>query len=112
MTSLTLRRIGWIGASLGLTSVLVGCNDMQSSAPTGDVGGSTTGSSTAQNDLNTVNGLNSANGLNSLDGLAAGAGLMTDANGRKTVSYLVRCALATGDTLVKQDQNNVNYTFK
>src|SRR5260370_18636530 len=69
MTSLTLRRIGWIGASLGLTSVLVGCNDVQSSAPTGDVGSSTTGSSTTQNDLDSINGLNGLNGLNAVNGL-------------------------------------------
>ena len=67
---------------------------------------------TSNNGLNSVNGLNSANGLNSVNGLAAGAGLMTNDTGRKTVSYLVRCALATGDSLVKQDQNGVNYTFK
>jgi hypothetical protein len=36
---------------------------------------------------------------------------MTTSNGRKTVSYLVRCALAAGDSLVKQDQNGTNYTF-
>ena len=52
-----------------------------------------------------------ANGLNSVNGLAAGAGLMTSDAGRKTVSYLVRCALAAGDTLVKQDHNGNNYTY-
>jgi hypothetical protein len=36
---------------------------------------------------------------------------MTTSAGRKTVSYLVRCALASGDTLVKQDQNNTSYTY-
>ena len=36
---------------------------------------------------------------------------MTTSGGRKTVSYLVKCALAAGDSLVKQDQNGVNYTF-
>ena len=36
---------------------------------------------------------------------------MTTSMGRKTISYLVRCALAAGDTLVKQDQNGNNYTF-
>jgi hypothetical protein len=31
MDKMTLRRIGWVGASLGLTSILVGCNaDVQS----------------------------------------------------------------------------------
>ena len=36
---------------------------------------------------------------------------MTTDAGRKTVAYLVRCALASNDTLVKQDQNDVAYTF-
>jgi hypothetical protein len=36
---------------------------------------------------------------------------MTSSGGRKTVSYLVKCALASNDSLVKQDQNGTNYTF-
>ena len=36
---------------------------------------------------------------------------MTTSGGRKTISYLIKCALASGDTLVKQDQNGNNYTF-
>ena len=36
---------------------------------------------------------------------------MTTSAGRKTVTYLVKCALAANDTLVKQDQNGTNYTF-
>ena len=36
---------------------------------------------------------------------------MTTVPGRKTVSYLVRCALAAGDTLIKNDQNGTTYTF-
>jgi hypothetical protein len=36
---------------------------------------------------------------------------MTTVPGRLTVSYLVKCALAAGDTLIKKDQNGVNYTF-
>jgi hypothetical protein len=50
--------------------------------------------------------------MSTLDGLAAGKGLMTTEGGRSTVSYIVKCALAAGDTLVKQDQNGMNYTFK
>src|SRR6185503_2625163 len=38
-------------------------------------------------------------------------GLMTTDGGRKTVTYLVKCALAANDSLVKKDQNNVSYTF-
>jgi hypothetical protein len=36
---------------------------------------------------------------------------MTTSGGRKTISYLVKCALQSGDSLVKQDQNSTNYTF-
>ncbi len=36
---------------------------------------------------------------------------MTTGDGRRTVAYLAKCALSAGDTLVKQDQNGVNYTF-
>src|SRR6185312_4630778 len=45
------------------------------------------------------------------NGLTSMNGLMTTSAGRKTVSYLVKCALAANDSLVKADQNNVNYTF-
>jgi hypothetical protein len=37
---------------------------------------------------------------------------MTTSAGRDTVAYLVKCALASGDTLVKADQNGTNYTFQ
>jgi F5/8 type C domain/Alpha-galactosidase, CBM13 domain len=36
---------------------------------------------------------------------------MTSDGGRKTVSYLVRCALAAGDSIVKQDDMGNNFTF-
>ncbi len=36
---------------------------------------------------------------------------MTTSAGRKTISYLVKCALAANDSLVKADQNGNNYTF-
>jgi hypothetical protein len=36
---------------------------------------------------------------------------MTTAAGRRTVSYLVRCALASGDSLVKADSSGTQYTF-
>jgi F5/8 type C domain len=167
MEKITLRRIGWVGASLGLTSVLVGCNDVNSDAGQNVAGGgsetqgyldSTNGLSainglsavnglssanglsavnglssanglssvngfsavnglsgangfSAANGLSAVNGMNSANGLSSVNGLSSANGLMTTDGGRKTISYLVRCALAAGDSLVKADQNGVNYTF-
>ena len=36
---------------------------------------------------------------------------MTTDGGRQTVKYLVRCALAAGDSLTKQDQYGASYTF-
>jgi hypothetical protein len=65
----------------------------------------------SNNGLNAMNGLNIVNGLNSLDGLASGAGYMTSEHGRMIVQYMARCALGSGDSLVKQDQNGTNFTF-
>jgi len=56
-------------------------------------------------------GLNLSSGLGTLSGLSSTSGLMTTADGRTTVSYLVKCALPAGQSIVKQDQNGVNYTF-
>ena len=44
MEKMTLRRIGWIGATMGLTTALVGCGDVQSDADTSEAGGSTSSS--------------------------------------------------------------------
>jgi hypothetical protein len=64
------------------------------------------------NGFNSVNGFNSANGMTSVNGINSANGLMTTDGGRETVEYLVRCALAAGDTLVKQDQYGVSHTFQ
>lgn len=50
-------------------------------------------------------------GLATDDGLPSSSGLMTTAEGRKSVQYLVRCALAAGDSLEKQDQNGNAFSF-
>jgi hypothetical protein len=63
------------------------------------------------NGLMGSNGLAGTNGLVGVNGLAETSGLMTTDLGRKTVAYLVRCALASNDTLVKRDQNGTQYTF-
>ena len=55
--------------------------------------------------------MNIASGLNTLEGLAAGAGYMTSEHGRMIVQYMTRCALGSGDKLVKQDQYGNNFTF-
>jgi hypothetical protein len=36
---------------------------------------------------------------------------MTTDSGRRTVAYIVKCALSSNDSLVKQDQNGASYTF-
>jgi hypothetical protein len=58
-----------------------------------------------------VNGMSATNGLNGTNGLSATNGMMTSDAGRKTVAYLVKCALNANDSLVKQDQTGVSYTF-
>jgi hypothetical protein len=63
------------------------------------------------NGLALANGLNMANGLTMANGLSMSNGLMTTSDGRRAVSYLVRCALSSGDSITKNDQNNVPYTF-
>ena len=65
----------------------------------------------ARNGFASVNGLAAINGLATSNGLPTTNGLMTTSAGRKTVSYMVKCALASNDSLVKQDQNGNNYTF-
>ncbi len=57
-----------------------------------------------------LNGL-SLNGLATVDGLKSTSGMMTTPGGRDIVKYMVKCALANGDSLTKQDQNGVSYTF-
>jgi hypothetical protein len=64
------------------------------------------------NGLMSINGFNASNGLMSINGLSSTVGLMTTAEGRKTVEYMVRCALPEGSTLTKQDQFGTSYTFQ
>ena len=66
---------------------------------------------TGVNGIMATNGISAVNGLNGVNGLSETSGLMTTDAGRKTVAYLVRCALAANDTLVKRDQNGTEYTF-
>jgi hypothetical protein len=63
------------------------------------------------NGLRSVNGLRTVNGLRSVNGLSSSTGLMTTAPGRIVVEYLVRCALARGDSITKEDASGVSYTF-
>jgi hypothetical protein len=63
------------------------------------------------NGLIGVNGLGGVDGLDTRAGLAPTHGLMTTAAGRKTVEYLVRCALPSGRRITKQDQYNATHVF-
>lgn len=47
-----------------------------------------------------------------VNGLRDGVGLMTSTSGRTTLSYLVKCALPTGRSITKKDQNGASYTFR
>jgi hypothetical protein len=62
------------------------------------------------NGLNSNNGLSSNNGLNSTNGLSSNNGLITTDAGRRTISYLVRCALPATRTIQKI-YNGVTYRF-
>jgi hypothetical protein len=66
---------------------------------------------TSTNGLGTGNGLTMINGLSSSTGLSSTTGLMTSATGRLTVTYMVRCALPSGHSITKKDQNGRSYTF-
>jgi hypothetical protein len=77
----------------------------------------------SENGLKTINGMKVHNGLAAGSGLSLSAGLkspaglssssslMNTADGRTTVSYLVRCALPAGRTINKADQNGKMYSF-
>jgi len=68
-----------------------------------------------QNGLNMKNGLNMQNGLRMQNGLEDGntsGNLMSSADGRATLSYLVRCALPAGSSITKNDQFGTSHTFQ
>jgi len=126
MDKKVLRQIGWVTASLGLTAALIGCSDAMDEAAVAESQGAALASTnglaavnglgatnglTGTNGLMGTNGLAATNGLAGTNGLAATNGLMTTDGGRKTVEYIVKCALAKGDSIVKQDQYGNNYTY-
>ncbi len=69
------------------------------------------------NGIDSVNGLDSVNGfhsyaaLNSPNGIGNGVGLMNTPEGRKTVEYIVKCALPQYHNINKLDQNYASYNF-
>ena len=75
--------------------------------------------------MKTINGLKVHNGLATIEngvsvgaslrssaGLSSSSGLMTSADGRTTVTYLVKCALPAGHSITKADQYGKQYTFQ
>jgi hypothetical protein len=113
-----------VGVTLGAIVGLVGCDEQAEDAqPSNEFalssfnGLSGVNGLSGANGLSGVNGLSGANGLSAMNGLSGVNGLsgtngfMTTDGGRKTVAYLVKCALAANDSLTKQDQNGVSYTF-
>jgi hypothetical protein len=107
----------WIPAAGLGCALLTGCHGMvgdNSDAISDDL--AATNGLTAINGLSvtnglaTTNGLAVTNGLATTNGLAVTNGLMTTAEGRKTVEYLVRCALPNTRKLTKIS-GGVTYTF-
>jgi hypothetical protein len=107
-----------VGLSV-VMSALVGCAE-----PAQDLADSDNEALMSENGLKTINGMKIHNGLASLGngvslssslrspaGLSSMSGLMTTADGRTTVSYLVKCALPAGRSITKADQTGKLYTF-
>ncbi len=62
------------------------------------------------NGLASANGLSSLNGLSSVNGLSSSNGLITTDGGRKTISYIAKCALPAGRSFSKV-YGGVTYKF-
>ena len=123
------KRTIQVGITLGAIVGLVGCAEMADdtdadilAATQSENGLSLNGLSLNGLSLNglslnglSLNGLSlnglSLNGLSTVDGLSSTTGLMTTPGGRDIVKYMVKCALPASDSLTKQDQNGVSYTF-
>lgn len=121
----TVAKAARIGIACGALLNAAGCaqqeDDVNASADYGIIlanglvsanGLSTGNGLTSANGLNSGNGLSLPNGLASPNGLLSANGYMTTDGGRKVVSYLVRCALASNDSLTKQDQYGNSYTYQ
>jgi hypothetical protein len=130
LTKTTIKVGIKVGITLGAIVGLVGCADLADDADGSDnlARESANGLSgyngisglngltalnglTGYNGLAGLNGLSALNGLSGYNGLAETSGFMTTDAGRKTVAYLVKCALASNDSLTKRDQNGTTYTF-
>src|SRR5882724_1142507 len=126
----------WIATTLAFAAVFGGCQ-----APEADEAGASAESElVATNGLSMVNGLSMTNGLSgnglsgnglsgnglsgnglsgnglimnplATTGLTSSTFLMNSAAGRRTVSYMVRCAMPAGRSITKTDSTGASYTF-
>jgi len=120
----TVKVLGF-GLAVGTLFNAAGCAEQADDASSSDDFGVTSvNGMTTLNGVNTwngitsLNGVQSANGVNILNGMSTTNGIqtfngyMTTSGGRKVVSYLARCALASNDSLTKQDQYGNSYTYQ
>ncbi len=119
IASLSSRRFPILSVGLAVVlSALAGCAEQPSDLV------SDSEDLQSDNGLKTINGLKVHNGLATIEngisvgaslksvaGLSSSSGLMTTADGRTTVTYLVKCALPAGRSITKNDQNGRPYTF-
>ncbi len=126
------QKTSWL-AALALAAALGGCQPVADDQAAADTASTDEALSTT-NGLSMINGLSMTNGLsgnglsgNGLSGNGlSGNGLLMNAlttgivpsgaminstAGRATITYIVRCALATGHTINAKDSNNVSYPF-
>src|SRR6266404_450056 len=109
-----------LAAVLMATWSAAGCTDLSPSDGSGNESAATATENgmpdinglTSYNGLNSHNGLSTYNGLSSYNGLQSYNGLMSTFDGRITTSYLVKCALAAGHSIKKQDQYNNWFTYQ
>src|ERR1044071_6610304 len=57
------------------------------------------------NGVMSANGVSSVNGMKAVNGISETSGYVTTDAGRKTLTYLVRCALNANDSLTKVDRS-------
>ena len=88
-------------AALAGALLVAGCAPPEDQTGSG-VQQSSAAASTSLNGLNSINGLNSLNGLSQITGLSSQNGVIT-ADGQKTFSYIVRCALPATQTITLKD---------
>src|ERR1051325_8022861 len=110
-----VKRAVHVGVALGAIVGLVGCTDETEDAQgSHEFGVEETNGVLPANGVIAMNGVNSVKGMFAVNGVSQMSGYITTDAGRKTLTYLVRCALNSNDSLTKVDRSvtpNVSYTF-